>query len=80
MIGITGKAMINDKMNKQEILDAAYGISNSLYNLRKNGEIDGLDEETYKDLRSLINDFGNGFAWEILMSNSRNREKETANE
>lgn len=67
--------MINDRMNKQEILDAAYGISNSLYNLRKNGEIDGFDEEVYVELRALINDFSNGYAWEILLSNSRNRER-----
>lgn len=65
--------MINDNMNKDEILQAASSISNSLYNLRKNGEIDRFDDDVYHILRQTINDFYNGFAWEILFSNSKNR-------
>lgn len=65
--------MINDKMNKEEILQAASSISNSLYNLRKNGKLDKFDDDAYDNLRQIINDFYNGFAWEILLTNSKNR-------
>lgn len=63
--------MCNDKMNKDEILKAAANISNSLYNLRKDGELDKFDENSYVVLRQLVRDFYDGFSWEILLSNER---------
>lgn len=65
--------MTNDNMNIDEILQAASSISNSLYRLRRDGKIDRFDDDVYHLLRQTINDFYNGFAWEILLSNSKNR-------
>lgn len=53
----------NNHMTKQQIIDAASDISNSLYNLWKNNE---LSDNDYQRLRPKILDFYRDSCWTVL--------------
>lgn len=58
-------------MTLQEIMDEASNIANSMYNLRKNGQLDHITDEEYKTMRKAVIRFADDIAWTILYRNKK---------
>ena len=60
---------MNNKMDMNEIYDAVSDISNSLYNLNKNGAI---YQEDYKNLKIIVDDLYSEIGATILYGKKEN--------
>lgn len=62
----------NNKMTPEEILQNSANISNSLYNLRKDGKLNHLTDEQFEGVRKRIIKFYREMAKVILQQGSEN--------
>lgn len=56
----------NNKMTLDEIHEVSADISNTLWHMRKNGELNHLSEEEFDSLRETIGDFYTGIGWALM--------------
>lgn len=67
--------MINDNMSLNDIHEVTINICNSLYRLRKNGELNHMTDDEFKEMHKLASNLDNAIAWAILFENTYRRNK-----
>lgn len=56
----------SEKMTLEEILEVSANISNSIWNMRKNGELNSLTEEEFQQLYDNAGELYSSVGWAIL--------------
>lgn len=56
----------NNKMTLNEIHEVSADISNSLWDMRKNGKLNHLSEEDFDSLQEAIGDFYTAIGWALI--------------
>lgn len=68
--------MINNKMSLNDIHQVTASISNSLWTLRKSGELNHLTDEAFKQMYKIACKLDNDTSWAILHKSKENNNNE----